>query len=45
MTPYIIMAIIVVGMGFNAWLVLRWEDQDRARRREQGQNPRREEGR
>ena len=29
MTPYIVMAIIVVGMGLSLWLVLHWERKDR----------------
>ncbi len=33
MTPYIVMAVIAVGMGLSAWLVLRWEHQDRERKR------------
>jgi hypothetical protein len=32
MTPYIVMAIIAVGMGISAWLVLRWERQDRKKK-------------
>ena len=32
MTPYIVMAIMVIGMGFAAWLVLYWERKDRDER-------------
>ncbi len=33
MTPYIVMALIAVGMALSAWVVLRWERQDRERRK------------
>ncbi len=32
MTPYIVMGIIVVGMGLSLWMVFHWEKQDRKRR-------------
>jgi Flp pilus assembly protein TadB len=33
MMPYIVMGVILVGMCLSAWLVLRWERQDRAKRK------------
>lgn len=32
MTAYIVMAVIAVGMGLSAWLVLHWERKDRKRK-------------
>lgn len=33
MTPSFVMAVIAVGMGLSAWLVLRWERKDRNQRK------------
>ena len=33
MTPYIVMGVIVVGMGGLLWLTLHWERQDRQNRK------------
>ena len=32
MMPYIIMAVILVGMCLSGWLVLQWDRQDRRER-------------
>lgn len=33
MTPYILLGVLAVGMGLSTWLVLRWERQDRKRKK------------
>ena len=34
MMPYIVMGVILVGMGLTAWLVLHWDHQDRQNRQD-----------